>query len=103
MQLDQEGSLRGDRPGLAWTALNLAATEGIAKVTDDGLQLVIEMIVSSATDVSTAGTARIVAACASTAFLLTRHGRDVVLPRYTEMEIVFDRPIRVVEGKNPTE
>jgi hypothetical protein len=103
MQLDQEGSLQGDRPGLAWTMLNLAATGGIAKMTDDGLQLVIEMIVSSATDVSTAGTARIVAACASTAFLLTRHGRDVVLPRYTEMEIAFGRAVRAVEGTNSTE
>ena len=25
-------------------------------------------------------------------FLLTRHGRDVVLPKYTQMKIVFDRP-----------
>ncbi len=71
--------------------LNLAATGGIAKLTDDGVQLVIELIVSSATDVSTAGTARIVGACVSGVFLLTRHGRDVVLPKYTEMEIVFDR------------
>ena len=73
---------------------NLAATGGIAKVTDDGLQLVIESIVSTATDVSTAGTARIVAAGMSGIFLLTRHGRDLVLPKYTEMEIVFDRTVK---------
>ncbi len=91
--LDEEGRLRGDRPGFGWIVLNLAATGGIAKLTDDGVQLVIELIVSSATDVSTAGTARIVSACVSGVFLLTRHGRDVVLPKYTEMDIVFDRTV----------
>ena len=89
--LDEEGGLHGARPGFGWMVLNLAATGGIAKLTDDGVQLVIELIVSSATDVSTAGTARIVGACVSGIFLLTRHGRDVVLPKYTEMEIAFDR------------
>jgi hypothetical protein len=92
--LDAGGTLRGDRRGLGWMVLNLAATGGIAKVTDDGLQLVIESIVSTATDVSTAGTARIVAAGMSGIFLLTRHGRDLVLPKYTEMEIVFDRTVK---------
>jgi len=30
---------------------------------------------------------------ASAIFLLTRHGRDVVLPKYTQMKILFDRPV----------
>ncbi len=94
--LNAEGGLRGDRPGLGWMVINLAATGGIAKLTDDGIQLVVELIVSSATDVSTAGTARIAAACVSGVFLLTRHGRDVVLPKYTEMEMVFDRPVTLL-------
>jgi hypothetical protein len=59
------------------------------------LQLVIEALVSSATDVSAAGTGRIVAACISGVFMLTRHGRDIVLPKFTEMEIVFDRPASI--------
>lgn len=74
-------------------AMNLGVTGGIAKEVDDGAQLLIEAIVSSATDVSTAGTARIVGACVSGLFMLTRHGRDVVLPKFTEMDIIFDRPV----------
>jgi hypothetical protein len=94
-RVDPEGELRGEHPGKAWMVLNLAATGGIAKVTDDTLQLVIEALVSSATDVSTAGSGRIAAACISGLFMLTRHGRDVVLPKFTEMEIVFDRPATI--------
>jgi hypothetical protein len=92
-KMDPEGKLRGDRPGKAWMLVNIGATAGIAKVADDGTQLVIEAIVSTATDASTAGTARIVAMCGSGLFLLTRHGRDVVLPKFTEINIVFDRPV----------
>lgn len=92
-KIDPEGKLRGDRPGKAWMLVNIGATAGIAKVADDGTQLVIEAIVSTATDASTAGTARIVAMCGSGLFLLTRHGRDVVLPKFTEINIVFDRPV----------
>jgi hypothetical protein len=42
--------------------------------------------------VSTAGTSRIVAACVSGVFMLTRHGRDVVLPKFSEIDITFNRP-----------
>ena len=90
--IDSEGRMHGDRVGKAWMAINLGTTAGIAKVADDGTQLIVEALVSTATDVSTAGTARIAATCASAIFLLTRHGRDVVLPKYTQMKIVFDRP-----------
>lgn len=90
--VDPEGQLKGDRPGKAWMALNLGAAAGIAKGVDDGAQLLIEALVSSATDVSTAGAGRIAAVCVSGLFMLTRRGRDVVLPEFTEMNIVFDRP-----------
>ncbi len=92
-RMDAEGRLRGERPGKAWMAINLGTTAGVAKVADDGLQLVIEALVSTATDVSTAGTARIVSSCASGLYMATRHGRDVVLPRFTEMDISLDRPV----------
>jgi hypothetical protein len=92
-RMDAEGRLHGERPGKAWMAINLGVTAGIAKAADDGLQLVIEAIVSTATDVSTAGTARIVSSCASGVYMATRHGRDVVLPRFTEIEISMDRPV----------
>ena len=94
-RMDAEGRLHGERPGKAWMAINLGVTAGIAKEADDTIQLIIEAIVSSATDVSTAGTGRIVAGCASGLYMITRHGRDVVLPRFTEMEISLDRPVQV--------
>lgn len=93
--IDPEGRMHGDRPGKAWMIVNIGTTAGIAKAADDGTQLVIEALISTATDVSTAGTARIVSTCASAIFFLTRHGRDVVLPKYTQMKIVFDRPVLV--------
>jgi len=93
--IDPEGHMHGDRPGKVWMLVNFGTTAGIGKVADDGTQLIIEALVSTATDASTAGTARIVATCASAIFLLTRHGRDVVLPKYTQMKIVFDRPVLV--------
>jgi hypothetical protein len=99
-RLDSEGGLKGGPPGKAWMLINLGVTAGIAKVTDDSLQLVIELIVSTATDASTAGVTRIVAACTSGIFMVTRHGRDVVLPRFTEMDISFNRPFVFPEG-NP--
>ena len=93
MKVDPEGEIHGDRPGKVWMLLNTGVTAGVAKEVDDGLQLVIEAIVSTATDASTAGTARIAGICASSLFMLTRHGRDVVLPKFTEMSITFDRPV----------
>jgi hypothetical protein len=92
-RIDPEGDMLGERPGKAWMAINLGVTGGIAKETDDGLQLVIEAIVSTATDASTAGVARIAAAGASGLFILTRHGRDVVIPRFTEMKVMFNRAV----------
>lgn len=87
--------MHGDRPGKAWMLLNAGVIAGIAKELDDRTQLIIETIVSAATDASTAGTARIVSTCASTIFLLTRHGRDVVLSKYTQMKIMFDRAVEI--------
>jgi hypothetical protein len=91
-RIDPEGKLGGDRPGKAWMLINLGVTAGISKEADDATQLIIEVVVSTATDASTAGVARIVGTCASGLFLLTRHGRDVVVPKFTEMTIIFDRP-----------
>jgi hypothetical protein len=84
--------MHGEGPGKVWMLIHAGVATGIAKVMDDGTQLVLEAIASSATDASTAGTARIAAICVSGIFMVTRHGRDVVLPRFTEMDITFDRP-----------
>ena len=93
LRMDSEGGMRGGPPGKAWMLINLGVTAGIAKVTDDTFQLIAEALVSTATDASTAGTARIVAACASGIYMVTRHGRDVVLPRFTKLDVAFSRPL----------
>lgn len=92
-KLDREGRLRGSRPGAIWFVVNGGVSAGLAKVTDDTLQLIIESVVSTATDASTAGTARIAAAAVSGVFMLTRKGQDVVLPGHTEMSISLNRPL----------
>jgi len=91
-RIDREGRLHGSRPGVAWMLINGGATAGLAKVADDTTQIVIEAIISTATDASTAGTARIVSTAVSGIFLLTRKGHDVVLPSHTEMSIMINRP-----------
>jgi hypothetical protein len=92
-KIDAEGRLHGDRPGVAWMLINGGVTAGIAKEVDDGTQLVMEAILSGATDASTAGTARIAGTIVSGIFMLTRHGRDVILPNLTEMNITLNRPL----------
>jgi hypothetical protein len=97
-RIDAEGRLRGERPGKAWMAINIGMSAGLSKGVDDTTQLIIEALVSSATDASTAGTARIVSSCISGIFMVSRHGRDVVLPRFTEMNISLDRPLSLTRS-----
>jgi len=79
-------------------AINIGVSAGLSKEVDDATQLIIEALVSTATDASTAGTARIVSSCISGIYMVTRHGRDVVLPRFTEMQISLDRPLSVTRN-----
>jgi len=101
-RMDAEGKLHGERPGAAWMAINFGVSAGIAKEVDDGVQLIVEAIVSTATDASTAGTSRIIAGAVSGVFMVTRHGRDVVLPRFTELQISLDRPLSLDVGHAET-
>ena len=93
MKMDREGRLHGSRPGVLWAVINGGVAGGIAKEVDDGTQLLLEAIVSTATDASTAGTARIAGTVASTIYMLTRKGHDVVLPNHTEMAVTLNRPL----------
>jgi len=100
-KIDSEGELRGEHPGKAWMAINIGVTAGIAKEADDTLQLIIEAFVSTATDASTAGVGRIAASVASGIYMVSRKGRDVVIPRFTEMDITLDRPLSVTQAAGP--
>ena len=93
MTMDSEGRIHAQSPGTARFLLDFGVTGGISKVSDDTTQLIIEAISSTATDASTAGVARFAAMGASAIFLLTRHGRDVILPPYTEMDVSLSRAV----------
>jgi hypothetical protein len=93
MTMDSEGRIHAQNPGKARFLLDFAVTGGISKVSDDTTQLIIEAISSTATDASTAGVARFAAMGATGIFLLTRHGRDVILPPYTEMDVSLSRAV----------
>jgi len=95
VKMDREGGLHGSRPGAMWMLINGGVAGGIAKEVDDGTQLIAEAIISTATDASTAGTARIAGTIVSAAFMLTRKGHDVVLPNHTEMVLTLNRPLSV--------
>ncbi len=93
MTMDSEGRIHAQNPGRARFLLDFGVTGGISKISDDSTQLIIEAISSAATDASTAGVARLVAMGADGVFLLTRHGRDVILPAYTEMDVRLSRSV----------
>ena len=95
MKMDSEGAIHAQSPGTARFLLDFAVTGGISKVSDDTAQLIIEAISSTATDASTAGLAKIAALGATAIYLLTRHGRDVILPPFTEMEVSLNRAVSV--------
>lgn len=80
MTMDSEGSIHAQSPGTARFLLDFGVTGGIAKVSDDTAQLIIEAISSFAPDASTAGVARISSMGATGIFLLALHGRDLILP-----------------------
>jgi|SRR5579864_375809 len=93
LKMDREGRLHGSRPGAVWFLINGGVAGGIAKEVDDGAQLIVEAIISTATDASTAGTARVAGSIVSAVYMLTRKGHDVVLPNHTEMAITLNRPL----------
>jgi len=62
IKMDSEGGLHGGKPGKVALLWNLVWAAGIAKITDDSAQLVLELLISGATDASTAGIARYVGA-----------------------------------------
>ncbi len=102
MKISSEGGLSGGSPGKARLLIEMGIGAGISKVTDDSYQLIAEALISTATDASTAGSARLVGAAFTGLYLLTRHGRDVTLPRYTTITIRFDRsPSASLRGCEP--
>lgn len=92
MRLSSEGGMSGGNLGKARLLLELGVGAGVSKVADDTYQLIVEAVISTATDASTAGAARLISFAFTGSYWLTRRGRDVKLPRYTMITIRFDRP-----------
>ena len=101
LRMDAEGALKGGSPGKLRLLIDCGVAGGIAKVSDDTFQLIAKSLISTATDASTAGSARFVAAALSGLYLVTRHGRDVFLPPYTRIDISFDRPALLPSRSSP--
>lgn len=92
IQVSSEGGMHGGKPGKARLLLDLGVGITISKEADDAYQLIAEAIISTATDASTAGTARMLGFAFSGFYLLMQHGRNVILPPYTTITIQFSRP-----------
>ena len=89
--LDEEGGLRGLKPGLTNALVDLSIAYAVGKVTDDIAETPIRAIGAAMSDAAVANAARYFGLGASAVFLVTRHGRDVRLGRYSEIEIDFGR------------
>ncbi|HVH70314.1 MAG TPA: hypothetical protein VNB49_04295 [Candidatus Dormibacteraeota bacterium] len=89
--LDEEGGLRGLKPGVKNALVDLGITYALGKVTDDVSETPIRAIGAGMSDAAVASAARYVGLGTSAVFLVTRRGRDVHLPKYAEIEIDFGR------------
>lgn len=63
----------------------------LGKISDDISETPIRAIGASMSDAAVASAARYVGLGTSLAFLITRHGRDVYLPKYALIEIELGR------------
>jgi hypothetical protein len=89
--LDEEGNLRGRKPGIANGLVDLGISYAIGKVSDDLAETPIRALGASMSDAAVANAARYVGIAGAVTFLVTRHGRDVRLPKYAEIEVDFGR------------
>jgi hypothetical protein len=90
--LDEEGTLHGRKPGIVNGLVDLGYAYVLGKAADDISETPIRAIGSSMSDAAVANAARYVGLGTATIFLITRHGRDVYLPKYALIEIDFGRP-----------
>ena len=90
--LDKEGTIRASAATKKQAALDLGLAYVVGKVVDDLLEEGIKAGASAVATGTITTVARYVGIAAGTAFFFAHRGRDVVLPEYTELEIVVARP-----------
>jgi hypothetical protein len=89
--LDEEGTLRGRKPGIKSGLVDLGLSYALGKVSDDLAETPIRALGASMSDAAVANAARYVGIAGAVTFLVTRRGRDVRLPKYAEIEVDFGR------------
>jgi hypothetical protein len=87
--LDDEGTLRGRKPGVWNGLIDLGYAYFVGKIADDVSEAPIRAVGGVMSDAALANAARYVGITTSVAFLITRHGRDVYVPKYAVIEIDF--------------
>jgi hypothetical protein len=89
--LDEEGTLHGRKPGMLNGLVDIGYAYFIGKVSDDIAETPIRAIGAAMSDAAVANAARYVGLGSSLVFLITRHGRDVYMPKYSLIDIDFGR------------
>jgi hypothetical protein len=89
--LDEEGALHGRKPGMLNGLVDIGYAYFLGKVSDDIAETPIRAIGAAMSDAAVANAARYVGLGSSLVFLITRHGRDVYMPKYSLIEIDFGR------------
>lgn len=89
--MDEEGTMRGRKPGMGKALVDIALGYAFGKIADDLSEAPIRAIAAGMGDASVATAARYVGFGTASVFLITRHGRDVKLAKYSEIEIYFAR------------
>jgi hypothetical protein len=87
--LDDEGTLRGKKPGIWNGLMDLGYAYVVGKIADDVSEAPIRAIGGVMSDAAVANAARYVGITTGIVFLVTRHGRDVYMPKYAVVEIDF--------------
>lgn len=89
--MDEEGGLQGRKPGIGAALWDVGIGYALGKLADDVSEAPIRAIAAGVGDASVAATARYFGLGTASIFLLTRHGQDVNLSKFSEIEILFPR------------
>ena len=92
LSVDEEGTLRGRRPGVKAALIDLGVTYAIGKIADDSTEAILHIVAANMASTSVTVISRYVGLGSEVAFVVSRRGRDVKLPPYSEIQLEFSRP-----------
>jgi hypothetical protein len=97
LAIDSEGTLHGRKPGAKALLIDLGTTYAIGKIADDSTEAILHVVAANMASTSVAAIARYVGLGSEVAFIVSRRGRDVKLPPYSEVQLEFSRPPRAMK------